>query len=540
MCRNESQSEGKLRIILKNGLCFYMKKILLAFISVFLCFSYIFAEIEIANEEALKELSQENIDDLHIVNQGMMFLTGNGVKKDPLEAFRLFSLSADQGNQYAQANLGLMYTEGFKGIDINYEKAVYWFGKASEQGNAYAQASLGYLYENGYGVEVSFTEAYDLYKQSASQGNMLAHRNLGFVYEQGKGMPVDLQKAYMWFILAGAAGDKTSESKAYELKELLDRSQLKEAFEMADTCINSEYAECGYSVQAPKYKPLNFVCNYQYDEPLTLQIKDKTILIGSLDVKHELKILSRNDRSIEWTDNTYMKLPFNVDHELDLENQVMQFNLGSNQTKLDCIQVEESEIKEYEQDMESVVQEEGWSPRLPTLSFYLKMAEDKDHPKVLHQMNLRCESLLFTKIDAILKSFCPALEVTSAEFDIKECMGESNFSVWKEMTNDLLQHTDAHHQLNVDGGFLTDRQLNSQYSVIMDAYEKSFTKYLNKKENENCWGDTTGLLCWEEEELMCGKIREEESMQAWFDKVTSSSLKTEEKTNSNLLKSSMD
>ena len=56
-----------------------------------------------------------------------------------------------------------------------------------------------------------------------------------------------------------------------------------------------------------------------------------------------------------------MKLPFNVDHELDIENQVMQFNLGSNQTKLDCIQVEESEIKEYEQDMEIVVQEEGWS-----------------------------------------------------------------------------------------------------------------------------------------------------------------------------------
>ena len=229
-----------------------MKKILLAFIGLFLCFSYIFAEIEITNEDALKELSQENIEDLHIVNQGMMFLTGNGVKKDPLEAFRLFSLSADQGNQYAQANLGLMYTEGFEGIDINYEKAVYWFRKASEQGNAYAQASLGYLYENGYGVEVSFTEAYDLYKQSASQGNMLAHRNLGFVYEQGKGMPVDLQKAYMWFILAGAAGDKTSESKAYELKELLDRSQLKEAFKMADTCINSEYAECGYSGTSSK------------------------------------------------------------------------------------------------------------------------------------------------------------------------------------------------------------------------------------------------------------------------------------------------
>ena len=85
-------------------------------------------------------------------------------------------------------------------------------------------------------------------------------------------------------------------------------------------------------------------------------------------------------------------------------------------------------------------------------------------------------------------------EVTSVEFDIKECMGESNFSVWKEMTNDLLQHTDAHHQLNVDGGFQLDRQLNSQYSVIMDAYEKSFTKYLNKKKMKTV-GATQRVFC---------------------------------------------
>ena len=43
------------------------------------------------NEDALKELSQENIEDLHIVNQGMMFLTGNGVKRS-LRSFQIIFL----------------------------------------------------------------------------------------------------------------------------------------------------------------------------------------------------------------------------------------------------------------------------------------------------------------------------------------------------------------------------------------------------------------------------------------------------------------
>ena len=81
-----------------------------------------------------------------------------------------------------------------------------------------------------------------------------------------------------------------------------------------------------------------------------------------------------------------MKLPFDVSHVLDLEDSVLKFYLLSNETKLDCLQVEDSQIDEYERDMESVMVEEDWSPRL--LSMYLKLADDKDHPKVIHQMNL--------------------------------------------------------------------------------------------------------------------------------------------------------
>ncbi len=479
-------------------------------------------EIDVTNKDALKKLSKKNINELHIVNQAMMHLLGQGVKKDSIEAMRLFLISANQGNQYAQANAGLLYAEGEEGIEIDYEKAFYWLKKASEQGNAYAQASLGHLYENGLGVKVSFTEAHKLYKESAIQGNMLAHRKLGFVFETGKGVPIDLTQSFMWFVLAGSGGDEISQAKVHEFKTLLDKAQMKKAFNMVDKCMNSGFIDCAYITEPPNYKSLSFVCNYKYEDPLTLKIDDENLLIGSLDVKHELKILSRNNISIEWTDDSYMKLPFNVDHVLDLENRELIFTLGLHETKLDCLEVEEKEIDDYETDMELVVKEEGWSPRLPTLSFYLKMASNKDHPKVMHQMNLRCESLLFTKVRAILKSFCPDLEVDSVESKIKLCMGDANFFAWKLMTEDLLKHSNEHHKLNIDGGFLSERQLNSQTSVMIKAYDVSFKQFLNKKESENCWGNTNGLLCWEEEAQMCKKIREEGSMQEWFDRLTSS------------------
>ena len=51
----------------------------------------------------------------------------------------------------AQSFLGFLYISG-QGVKQNYVEAVEWFQKASEQGGAYAQCCLGYIYENGLGV----------------------------------------------------------------------------------------------------------------------------------------------------------------------------------------------------------------------------------------------------------------------------------------------------------------------------------------------------------------------------------------------------
>ena len=52
----------------------------------------------------------------------MMYLIGQGVEKDPAEAMRLFTLSAKQGDQYAQSNLGLMYSDGFDDFERTMKK----------------------------------------------------------------------------------------------------------------------------------------------------------------------------------------------------------------------------------------------------------------------------------------------------------------------------------------------------------------------------------------------------------------------------------
>jgi hypothetical protein len=382
-----------------------------------------------------------------------------------------------------------------------------------------------------------------LYRLSAEQGNWMAHRNLGYMYKEGKGVPIDLVYALMWFILAASSGDEVADSEVYELRDVLDNSQISQANEMAEQCTSSEYFDCSYpkneinwecppseyfkcvySNNESNWDPLAFVCNYESDEPLTLQIENETLRIGSLDVKHQFKILKRNNSSIEWNDTSYMKVPFNVSHILDLENEELTFSLSllsPEETKLDCLQVEENEIEDYEKDMRSVMVEEGWTPRLPPLSFYLKMAKDKDHPKVIHQMNLRCESLQYTEAVAVLSSRCDDLDILSKESEIKQCMGDSTFSVWKEMKNDLLYHVNKHESLNNLYKYLSNAQLQRQSSIITKTYNKSFINFLNKKEDENCWGDLTGDLCWEEEKFMCKKLREEKSLQHWFENLTS-------------------
>ena len=56
---------------------------------------------------------------------------------------------AAKGDAEAQFNLGKNYEAGRGGLKKDYAEAARWYLKSAEQGNVYAQASLGILYHAG-------------------------------------------------------------------------------------------------------------------------------------------------------------------------------------------------------------------------------------------------------------------------------------------------------------------------------------------------------------------------------------------------------
>ena len=85
---------------------------------------------------------------------------------DYATALKEWTPLAEQGNAYAQFNLGLMYKYG-DGVPQDYSTAVKWYTLSAEQGNATAQSNLGLMYANGNGVPQDYKTAVKWLKLSA-------------------------------------------------------------------------------------------------------------------------------------------------------------------------------------------------------------------------------------------------------------------------------------------------------------------------------------------------------------------------------------
>src|SRR5690349_14941142 len=90
---------------------------------------------------------------------------------------------AKKGNADAQWWVGASYFTG--GVIESFKEAVYWLALSAQQGNAYAQSDLGFCYEKGKGVEKDLKEAIRFYQLSTQQGNAKAQFNLAVCYADG-------------------------------------------------------------------------------------------------------------------------------------------------------------------------------------------------------------------------------------------------------------------------------------------------------------------------------------------------------------------
>ena len=121
-------------------------------------------------------------------------------------ALQEFKPLAEQGNKWAQSQLGIMYLHG-KGVPQDYAEAFKWLKKAAEQGNVVAQQYLGVMYHNGEGVPQDYAEAFKWFRKAAEQGDARSQYGIGKLYSAGKGVPQDYSEAAKWMRKAAEKGD---------------------------------------------------------------------------------------------------------------------------------------------------------------------------------------------------------------------------------------------------------------------------------------------------------------------------------------------
>ena len=153
-------------------------------------------------------------------------------RQDYKTAHRLWLPLADQGNVFAQYNLGMMYAKGL-GTPKDYKEAVKWYRIAAEQGNAKAQNDLGVMYYKGLGAPKDYKEAVQWYRIAAEQGYVEAQYNLGLMYVSGQGALQDYISAHMWWNIAGSKGDKSSIKNRKLVEKKMSKLQIKKAQRLA-------------------------------------------------------------------------------------------------------------------------------------------------------------------------------------------------------------------------------------------------------------------------------------------------------------------
>jgi TPR repeat protein len=238
-------------------------------------FSLIVSLSSVASSEALVELTKK--DGTNTQNTlGTNYQSGEGVLKSNTETHFWLEL-AEQGNERAQYNLGLLYLK--KGNAKKNTEALKWIKKAANQGLADAQAMLGMMFAEGDIIPKNQVEAVKWYKKSAEQGDDVAQHNLGLSYYFGIGVPKNdveamkwlrkaakqgykesqnslsflywedgghknLIKAYLWASISSAKGEENAKTNLEIYKKQMTKEQIATAQELASKCWESKFKDC--------------------------------------------------------------------------------------------------------------------------------------------------------------------------------------------------------------------------------------------------------------------------------------------------------
>ena len=128
-------------------------------------------------------------------------------KRSQTAAQKLLELSAKQGSIEEKFDLGRRYETG-EGVPKDPSEAFRWYQLAAEAGHPQAQLRLAAFFEDGPGVVRDPQEAAKWHRRAAAQLDADAKLALARKFEQGEGVPLDTEEADRWLRLAAAEGNK--------------------------------------------------------------------------------------------------------------------------------------------------------------------------------------------------------------------------------------------------------------------------------------------------------------------------------------------
>ncbi len=172
----------------------------------------------------------------------MMYLNGWGMKKDPMRAFELLTLAANQNYPDAQFELSIMYSEGSP-IEKDDKKAFKLTQAAAKKGLASAQFNLGVMYSNGIGTYKDYRNAATQYEFSARQNYALAQFNLALLYAEGLGVDKSVEQSYIWNTISVFNGYKPAETSRIIDERSMGKAQIEKAKEKANSLYQNLLAQ---------------------------------------------------------------------------------------------------------------------------------------------------------------------------------------------------------------------------------------------------------------------------------------------------------
>jgi len=185
-------------------------------------------------EDTLPAMPEEEAPDRHRGNnaewsdrykEARTFLFGSeNVEQGFAEAYRLFTMEAENGNALAMHDLGRMHMDGL-GMEIDTEAAQEWYQKSliafmaveDEKPRPYIQYRIGKLHSAGLGTPQDYSQAARWFEMAAAESHKYAQYSLAGLCYRGQGVPQDFSRAFELYQKSAAQGNAYA---SYELAKM--------------------------------------------------------------------------------------------------------------------------------------------------------------------------------------------------------------------------------------------------------------------------------------------------------------------------------